>query len=107
MLSLFKAVKDNNVALIRDIAEQVLPLPVYNPNKKGQSKDQFNKQLQQRRSSRDHAHYDLNRRSIKGRTLLHCAATWNRVAILKILVECPAVNVNQQDQENGWTALHR
>ncbi|ORY95026.1 hypothetical protein BCR43DRAFT_495018 [Syncephalastrum racemosum] len=106
MVSLFKAIRDNNVALIRDIAEQVLSLPVYN-NKKGQSRDPFNKHLQQNRSSRDRTHYDLNRRSIKGRTPLHCAATWNRVAILKILVECPVVNVNLQDQENGWTALHR
>jgi hypothetical protein len=52
----------------------------------------------------------INRRDIKGRTALHLAvATLEPDALeyVQALLESPHVNVNLQDPESGWTALHR
>jgi ankyrin repeat protein len=53
---------------------------------------------------------DVNTRDWLGRTVLHlaCAATDNAaVEYVRMLLAHPAVNVNLQDRESNWTALHR
>ncbi|KAI8640442.1 hypothetical protein BD408DRAFT_369912 [Parasitella parasitica] len=51
--------------------------------------------------------FDLNKRSSRGKTALHYAATWNRLEMASQLISLPHVDVNLRDRENGWTALHR
>lgn len=53
---------------------------------------------------------EVNRRDYLGRTVLHLIASSaepSTVDYLTVLLAHPGVNVNLQDQENGWTALHR
>lgn len=53
---------------------------------------------------------EVNRRDHLGRTVLHLiSASTEPVSIdyLTVLLAHPSVNVNLQDHENGWTALHR
>jgi inhibitor of Bruton tyrosine kinase len=56
---------------------------------------------------------DVNARDRFGRTVLHlaCSATDDTMALeivrLLLLVGNASVNVNLQDEESGWTALHR
>lgn len=106
MISIFKAVKDNNVELIRDLIEKATsgtgPPPTL---LKG---DQGHRHVQRHsKAAGGTRQINLNKRSILGRTALHLAAARNRVEIVKLLVECPLVDVNLRDHENGWTALHR
>ena len=52
----------------------------------------------------------VNRRDMQGRTVLHwvAAKTDERsLEYLYALLDCPTVNINLQDAESGWTALHR
>ncbi|KAF2494532.1 hypothetical protein BU16DRAFT_562189 [Lophium mytilinum] len=53
---------------------------------------------------------DINSRDATGLTILHHAATLtsdNAVAFAQALLEQPLTDLYIQDQENGWTALHR
>lgn len=77
MVSIFRAIRENDLQLITCLIDE--------PKKKT----------------------DINKRSTKGRTPLHLAVTWNRLEIAQALIDCPLVNVNLRDRENGWTALHR
>lgn len=81
MTSIFRVIRDNDIQLLNDLIET--------------------------RDSKRYKPIDLNKRSVNGRTALHCAVTWNRVAMAQALIQCPMVNVNICDRENGWTALHR
>ena len=49
----------------------------------------------------------MNEKDVFGRTALHVAVSLNRVKAVKSLVAVESVNVNIQDQESGWTPLHR
>ncbi|KAI9244008.1 hypothetical protein BDA99DRAFT_472813 [Phascolomyces articulosus] len=122
MLSIFKAVRDNNVDTVRDfvqLASAGTNNIIVNSNNNNtdknkyynydpQQRQQYYRQLFQRYTkATGQKQFNINKRSIRGRTALHCAATWNRTLIAKILIDCPLVNINIQDRENGWTALHR
>ncbi|KAF2804714.1 uncharacterized protein BDZ99DRAFT_150837 [Mytilinidion resinicola] len=53
---------------------------------------------------------DINSRDATGLTILHHAATItsdNAIAFAQALLEQPLTDLYIQDQENGWTALHR
>lgn len=53
---------------------------------------------------------DINARDWLGRTVLHlaCAATDSAaVEYVRMILGHPGVNVNLQDRESMWTALHR
>jgi hypothetical protein len=53
---------------------------------------------------------DINARDWLGRTVLHlaCAATdASAVEYVRMVLGYPGVNVNLQDKESMWTALHR
>lgn len=92
-MNFLKAVKENNVALIESLFDS-RDYPAGATAKGGGR----GKKLPL---------FDPNARSVYGRTALHLAATWDRREIVRILVNCPIVNVNLTDRENGWTALHR
>ncbi|KAF7722410.1 hypothetical protein EC973_003149 [Apophysomyces ossiformis] len=101
MVSIFKAVWQNDVEVIRylvDLGSGVRSATMV------PKEDQ--RRLVQYLKSTGQKSYNLNRRSIKGRTALHCAIAWNRVDIARILIESSLVNVNLQDRESGWTPLH-
>ncbi|KAG2178097.1 hypothetical protein INT43_003350 [Umbelopsis isabellina] len=99
MTSIFKAVYENNVESIKQfIADANRTTP--------SSKDPQTASQPTRRKSNVPI-VNINKRSILGRTALHLAASWNRMDILQLLVDCPHTNVNIRDRENGWTALHR
>lgn len=107
MVSIFKVIRENNVQVLNQLiglATGEVPITHYN-------NDYLSKQelvhLQQQLKYTGLKLLDLNKRSAKGRTALHVAASWNRVEIAQLLINCPLVNVNLQDRENGWTALHR
>ena len=112
MVNIFKLVQDNNVDQIREYTQatstDIATRPSHTLNQ-----DRPQQQQQQQQQPNNSRHYkaqrqvNLNKRSIRGRTALHCAVSWNRIAITKLLLECPWVNINIQDRENGWTALHR
>lgn len=116
MVNIFKLVKDNNVDQIREYTQATSTGIATRPSPTTliQDRPQQQQQPQPNNSKHHHHHHhklqrqvNLNKRSIKGRTALHCAASWNRTAITKLLLDCPWVNINIQDRENGWTALHR
>jgi inhibitor of Bruton tyrosine kinase len=53
---------------------------------------------------------DVNARDWLGRTVLHLACASiepSSLEYLRLLLAHPAVNVNLQDTESHWTALHR
>lgn len=57
---------------------------------------------------------EINARDRWGRTVLHLIASnatenvsGSGSDFLELLLTCPSINVNVQDKENGWTALHR
>lgn len=53
---------------------------------------------------------DLNARDLQGRTLLHLVASSPKptaVDFASALLEVPLVDIYAQDEESGWTALHR
>ncbi|KAI8080954.1 hypothetical protein BDF21DRAFT_444320 [Thamnidium elegans] len=100
MTTLFKAIRNNDIQLLNYYID-VSTGDHHNVNKQD---IQF---IQQQLRHSGSKHYDLNKRSVNGRTALHCAVTWNRVEISRVLINCSSVNVNLRDRENGWTALHR
>lgn len=71
--------------------------------------------------SRQPSKEEVNARDRYGRTVLHLVASttsWDPsetgegkedgpLDFLEVLLACPTVNVNLQDRESGWTALHR
>ncbi|KAI9020141.1 hypothetical protein CLU79DRAFT_755882 [Phycomyces nitens] len=101
-VSIFKAVKDNNIDLVRYLA---------GPGTKTNQSPNVTKEDQQwlriHLKTTGQKHYNLNKRSSRGKTALHYAVQWNRISIAQCLIECPMVNINLQDSESGWTALHR
>jgi hypothetical protein len=53
---------------------------------------------------------EINRRDWAGRTLLHLVASSAEPDSYKwaeVLTKCHNLNINIQDYESGWTALHR
>ncbi|KAF2669774.1 hypothetical protein BT63DRAFT_399932 [Microthyrium microscopicum] len=53
---------------------------------------------------------DLNRRDSHGRTLLHLAASAREASAVEFaqaLLDHPLTDIYAQDEESGWTALHR
>lgn len=55
---------------------------------------------------------DVNARDWLGRTVLHLACSAGKgdrasVEYVRLLLGCAGINVNVQDVENRWTALHR
>ena len=53
---------------------------------------------------------EVNRRDYFGRTVLHLLSASDDPAAndyFQLLLSHPSVNVNMQDRESGWTALHR
>lgn len=56
------------------------------------------------------SHIDVNARDWLGRTILHIACASLEpfsIACVRLLLAHPNVNVNLQDTESRWTALHR
>ncbi|KAG1467205.1 hypothetical protein G6F56_004539 [Rhizopus delemar] len=107
MVSIFRVIRENNVQVLNQLiglATGEVSISHYNNNYLSKE-DLLN--LQQQLKTTGSKFVDFNRKSSNGRTALHVAATWNRVEIVQLLVDCPLVNVNLQDRENGWTALHR
>ncbi|KAL1923010.1 uncharacterized protein VTP21DRAFT_9386 [Calcarisporiella thermophila] len=106
-MSLFQCIATNNVELARTLLRNVR---WSNHPQEGSPRLSAGSGSYQRHSLQGSSGKylcDPNKRSTLGRTPLHLAASKNRVEIAKLLVECPAVNINLQDLENGWTALHR
>lgn len=100
MVSIFKAIRENDLQLLTYFIDSSI----------GDLPRQFNntqKIIQQQLKTAGLKNFDLNKRSNRGRTPLHVAVTWNRLEIAQALIDCPLVNVNLRDRENGWTALHR
>lgn len=51
---------------------------------------------------------NINCRNTLGETPLHLAASYGSEACIRILLQSDhAIRLNLQDQESGWTALHR
>ncbi|KAI8971962.1 hypothetical protein BDF20DRAFT_915702 [Mycotypha africana] len=107
MVSIFKAIRDNDIQLLK----YFIDLSVGDQQRQRSNIANIPKNdlqwIQKYLKNAGLKYFDLNKRSTKGRTPLHYAVTWNRVEIAKLLIDCPNVNVNLCDLENGWTALHR
>jgi ankyrin repeat protein len=104
MVSIFNAIRQDNIDVLKHLialttGEMITATPSCITKESNQWIQQHWKQGSKQ--------FDLNKRSAKGRTPLHCAATWNRVQMAQLLLECPQVDINIRDTENGWTALHR
>lgn len=105
MASIYKVIRDNDIHLLNYMIDASVGdqhNKTYNDIPK-----EFIQAIQQQMKRSGSKYYDLNKRSVNGRTALHCAAIWNRVEMAQALISCPSVNVNLKDRENGWTALHR
>ncbi|KND02644.1 uncharacterized protein SPPG_01731 [Spizellomyces punctatus DAOM BR117] len=50
---------------------------------------------------------DPNERDGEGNTVLHIAVASGNVEAVNIILQCPKLNVNVQDTESGYTALHK
>ncbi|TPX64968.1 hypothetical protein SpCBS45565_g05506 [Spizellomyces sp. 'palustris'] len=50
---------------------------------------------------------DPNERDVEGNTVLHIAVASGNVEAVNIILQCPKLNVNMQDTESGYTALHK
>ncbi|KAI9273487.1 hypothetical protein EDC94DRAFT_632761 [Helicostylum pulchrum] len=100
MTTIFKAIRDNDIQLLN----YYIDVSTGDHHNISKQDIQF---IQQQLRHSGSKHCDLNKRSVNGRTALHCAVTWNRVKIAEALINCSSVNVNLRDRENGWTALHR
>ncbi|KAI8370296.1 hypothetical protein BD560DRAFT_434946 [Blakeslea trispora] len=104
MVSIFKAIRENDIQFLN----YLIDLSSGEQQNTYPSIPKHSMQwLQQQLRVSGQKYYDINKRSSKGRTPLHCAVTWNRTEIAQALISCPHVNVNVRDRENGWTALHR
>ncbi|KAI9344772.1 hypothetical protein BD770DRAFT_414187 [Pilaira anomala] len=102
MTSIFKAIRNNDIQLLNYFIQHAT-------GDHGTIPKQDLQFIQQHQHKLNNAskHFDLNKRSVNGRTALHVAVTWNRVQIAHDLIHCSSVNINLRDRENGWTALHR
>lgn len=59
---------------------------------------------------RDEDRIDINARDGLGRTVLHLASASidaSSVEYVRLLLRHPELNINLQDRESQWTALHR
>lgn len=99
MISIYKAIKINDVETVQYLIN--LASSQINISKDTQS------WLLPYLKVTNQKQYNLNRRSITGKTPLHYAINLNRIKIAQLLIESPLVNINIRDRENGWTALHR
>ncbi|GAN04251.1 conserved hypothetical protein [Mucor ambiguus] len=106
MVSIFKAIRDNDTQLLSYFIELATHDSSSSSSTQAVSK-QTSQWLQQQLKSSGQKQFDLNKRSSRGKTALHYAVTWNRVEIASKLINCAQVDVNVRDRENGWTALHR
>ncbi|KAJ3760008.1 hypothetical protein EV360DRAFT_40745 [Lentinula raphanica] len=62
------------------------------------------------KAGRDEEKIDINARDGFGRTVLHLASTSvdaSSVEYVRLILKHPELNVNLQDRESQWTALHR
>lgn len=62
------------------------------------------------KAARDDEKIDVNARDGFGRTVLHLASASidaSSVEYVRLLLKHPGINVNLQDWESHWTALHR
>ncbi|KAI9096469.1 regulator of chromosome condensation 1/beta-lactamase-inhibitor protein II [Phlyctochytrium arcticum] len=50
---------------------------------------------------------DPNERNEEGKTILHIAVAFGNEELVDTILACPRVNVNVQDSESGYTALHK
>jgi ankyrin repeat protein len=105
MVSIFKVIRDNDLHLLKFLINASTGDQHHTTYSNVSKKDM--QWIQQYLKQSGSKYFDLNKRSLKGRTALHCAVTWNRLEMAQALIECPQVNVNLCDRENGWTALHR
>ncbi|KAF1799279.1 hypothetical protein FB192DRAFT_1286151 [Mucor lusitanicus] len=108
MVSIFKAIRDNDTQLLNYFIE----LATHDASSSSLSaaqavSKQTSQWIQQQLKSSGQKQFDLNKRSSRGKTALHYAVTWNRVEMASALINCAQVDVNIRDRENGWTALHR
>ncbi|KAI7868992.1 hypothetical protein BDF14DRAFT_1786675 [Spinellus fusiger] len=103
MVSVFKAVKENNVEIVKCLIG--MATGTFHASPLISKEDQ--QWLRSHMKAVGKKHYNLNKRSYRGRTALHLAAAMNRKKIAQLLIECPIVNINLQDEENGWTPLHK
>ncbi|KAI8986522.1 hypothetical protein BDB01DRAFT_612890 [Pilobolus umbonatus] len=103
MVSIFRSIKENKIDVIRHLIGLATGDNAYHSSL---TKEEH-RYLQHLLKLSGTKYYDLNKKSVYGRTPLHCAVTWNRLQIAEMLLDCPLVDVNVQDRENGWTALHR
>ncbi|CAO3703459.1 unnamed protein product [Rhizopus stolonifer] len=99
MVSIFRVIRENNVQVLNQLiglATGEVSISHYNNNYLSKE-DLLN--LQQQLKTTGSKFVDFNRKLSNGRTALHVAATWNRVEIVQLLVDCPLVNVNLQDRK--------
>jgi ankyrin repeat protein len=105
MVSIFKVIRDNDIHLLNYLID------TSTGDQHHKSYNLISKQdiqsIQQLIKNSGSKYYDINKRSVYGRTALHCAVSWSRVEMAQALIDCSSVNVNLRDRENGWTALHR
>lgn len=105
MASIYKIVRDNDIHLLNYLID--VSTGDQHNNTYSEVPKEFIQVIQQQLKRSGSKYYDINKRSVNGRTALHCAATWNRIEIVRALLECSSIQVNLKDRENGWTALHR
>lgn len=103
MTSIFKAIRNNDIQLLNYFIQHATGDHGTIPKQDLQ----FIQHHHHHKLNTPSKHFDLNKRSVHGRTPLHLAVTWNRVQIAHDLIHCSSVNINLRDRENGWTALHR
>ncbi|KAL9549463.1 hypothetical protein MBANPS3_005191 [Mucor bainieri] len=101
MVSIFKAIRDNDTQLL----DYFIQLATHDGSSVPAALPKQTSQWQLKSSGQKS--FDLNKRSSRGKTALHYAATYDRVAMAAKLIHCTQVDVNMRDRENGWTALHR
>ena len=63
--------------------------------------------LIQKAHKKDKRPIDLNAKNLDGETALLRAVSLQNIEAVRLLVDCPLVNVNIRDTESGYTALHR
>ncbi|CAO3594766.1 unnamed protein product [Absidia cylindrospora] len=100
MISIYKAIKINNVDTISYLINLASSCHTSATSKDTQA------WLLPYLKGTNQKHYNLNCQSTLGKTPLHYAIVWNRSEIAQKLIDCPLVNINKRDIENGWSPLH-
>lgn len=99
-MSLHDAFRKQDVQRIQQLLQpQLAGIPLPSPGHRGK-----------RASVGQHEQINVNQRDHLGRTVLHLAAADSgprATELVAILLNHPSINVNLQDAESGWTALHR